>query len=69
MRSLLLHLFALLLLSTAGRAASLVPVRTDHPRDTMQTFMDAVDDYKEGVQNNDKKHQKNGQKIAFFGHF
>ena len=54
MRSLLLHLFALLLLSTAGRAASLVPVRTDHPRDTMQTFMTAVDDYKKGVKNNDK---------------
>ncbi|MDP7742458.1 MAG: mechanosensitive ion channel family protein [Lentisphaeria bacterium] len=58
MRSLLLHLLALLLLSTAARAASLVPVRTDHPRDTMQTFMDAVDDYKEGVQNNDKHQMK-----------
>ena len=58
MRSLLLHLFALLLLSTAARAASLVPVRTDHPRDTMQTFMDAVDDYKEGVKNNDKHQMK-----------
>jgi MscS family membrane protein len=54
MRSLLLHLFALLLLSTAARAASLVPVRTDHPRDTMQTFMTSLDDYKEGVKNNDK---------------
>ena len=58
MRSLLLHLFALLLLSTAARAASLVPVKTDNPRDTMQTFMNAVDDYKEGVQNNDKQQMK-----------
>ena len=58
MRSILLHLFALLLLSTAARAASLVPVRTDNPRDTMQTFMTAVDDYKEGVQNNDKHQMK-----------
>ena len=58
MRSILLHLFALLLLSTAARAASLVPVKTDNPRDTMQTFMTAVDDYKEGVQNNDKHQMK-----------
>ena len=58
MRSLLLHLFALLLLSTAARAASLVPVKTDNPRDTMKTFMTAVDDYKEGVQNNDKHQMK-----------
>lgn len=58
MRSLLLHLFALLLLSTAARAASLVPVKTDNPRDTMQTFMTAVDDYKKGVQNNDKQQMK-----------
>tara|TARA_Y100001935_G_C17279902_1_gene496860 strand:+ start:143 stop:1747 length:1605 start_codon:yes stop_codon:yes gene_type:complete len=46
------------LLMVAGFSAwgsSWTPVRTDNPRDTMKTFMTAMNDYAEGVRNQDEQ--------------
>ena len=46
-------LIVTLLFSTASLGIeSLTYVKTDNPRDTMETFIRAMNDYKEGVQNN-----------------
>lgn len=44
----------ILLLSVPVFAESpLAPVKTDHPRDTMKSFMDAMNDYRKGVETGD----------------
>lgn len=49
-------LFAVLLFSSLCFARSpLEPVRTDNPRDTMVTFMQAMNDYKQGLEGGSEK--------------
>jgi MscS family membrane protein len=42
----------------AQQAFILVPVKTDHPQDTMATYINAMDDYKNGVETGDKHLEK-----------
>ncbi len=51
-------LFALLLFSTISTSQArspLEPVKTDHPRDTMVTFMQAMNDYRQGLESGNTK--------------
>jgi MscS family membrane protein len=57
-RTLLLTLALLLLLPASLHASALMPIKTDHARDTMRTFMDAMQDYREGVAEGDREKMK-----------
>jgi MscS family membrane protein len=46
-------IFLLFFVSTPLFASELNYVKTDSPRDTMETFINAMNDYKAGVLNND----------------
>lgn len=43
--------------TTSPAEKLLCPVRTDNPRDTMKTYMDAMNDYREGVLKHDQQKQ------------
>ena len=47
-----------LLLSSQAEASILKPIKTDHARDTMQTFMSAMQDYRDGVAERDSEKMK-----------
>ena len=68
MRLLGLRVLALVLLGCTALAADdspLAPVRTDNPRDTMRTFITAMDDYGQGVRTNDERlKQRIGDAVA-----
>ena len=60
MYRLLLSFLIISLFSYASAAAKgpLAPVKTDSPRDTMRSFMEAMDEYKKGLKTGDKRLQE-----------
>ncbi len=50
----ILSLFILFLSPTAEANSGLYPIKTDHPRDTMKTFIEAMNDYREGMLNDQR---------------
>ena len=51
----LIFIVLVLSIATVWAEALLPVVKLDNPRDTMRSFMEAMDDYKEGVKKNDKR--------------
>ena len=51
----ILALAFLVFSSLAPASSPLEPVKTDHPRDTMVTFMNAMNEYRQGLESGDKK--------------
>jgi len=56
-----ISLFFLVLLTSVNSLAQenpLEPVKLDHPRDTMRTFIDSMNQYHEGIETRDRKKQR-----------